>query len=57
MKLVAHMDHSNAQTFEVSDLEKLIKQVGTSWVLVHFIVSPPFYQNVDLHSNGFQCII
>ena len=27
MKLVAHMDHSNAQTFEVADLEKLIKQV------------------------------
>ena len=46
MKLVAHMDHSNPQTFEVSDLEKLIKQVQSSlhtfWDQIHVCVASLF---------------
>ena len=29
-RLLAHLDHSNPDTFEVEDLTKLIKQVGIS---------------------------
>jgi len=51
-RLLAHLDHSNPNTFEIEDLSKLIKQVCClcllfCWsVLMHFILSVTFSYNV-----------